>query len=342
MTSDLEPAPESDRQDAFSEGAPTLAEVAERAGVSMITASRVVRLPHLVAPQTQARVQAAMRELGYIPNLVAGSLVSAKTSSVGVLVPTIANSIFSDTVQGLSDRLEPLGYAVILAQSRYDAAREDRMLRELLARRTDAIMMVGSPATAEGALLLRRARIPVVEMWDLPVDPIDAVAGFDNHAAGVTVARHMAEQGRTSLAFIGGTDPRAARRWAGFLEGALAANLAPPKKLTLDRTAANAAADVLDQLPDVDGVFAANDAHAIGFLAALRRAGLLRNGPASSQPVAVVGLGDLDMGQLIEPRLSTIRIHGAAIGKAAAGLMLDRSGPRRIDLGFELVLRESG
>src|SRR5882757_8295160 len=156
MTSDLErtlePASQSDLQDAFSQGAPTLAEVAERAGVSMITASRVVRLPHLVAPQTQARVQAAMRELGYIPNLVAGSLVSARTSSVGVLVPTIANSIFSDTVQGLSDRLEPLGYAVILAQSRYDAAREDRMLTELLARRTDAIMMVGSPATPEGAM----------------------------------------------------------------------------------------------------------------------------------------------------------------------------------------------
>jgi len=74
---------------------------------------------------------------------VAGSLASARTSSVGVLVPTIANSIFSDTVQGLSDRLEPLGYAVILAQSSYDAAREDRMLTALLARRTDAIMMVG-------------------------------------------------------------------------------------------------------------------------------------------------------------------------------------------------------
>ena len=69
-----------------------------------------------------------MRELGYVPNQVAGALASARTRSVGVLVPTIANSIFADTVQGLSDELEPLGYAVILAQSRYDAAREDHML----------------------------------------------------------------------------------------------------------------------------------------------------------------------------------------------------------------------
>ena len=162
--------------------APTLSAVARLAGVSSITVSRVVRLPNLVAPETRGRVEAAMRELGYVPNQVAGSLASARTSSVGVLVPTIANSIFADTVQGLSDELEPLGYAVILAQSRYDAAREDHMLSALLSRRPEAIIMVGSPATDDGARLLRRAGIPVVETWDLPAAPIDAVAGFDNYA----------------------------------------------------------------------------------------------------------------------------------------------------------------
>jgi LacI family transcriptional regulator, gluconate utilization system Gnt-I transcriptional repressor len=97
-----------------------------------------------------------------------------------VPVPTIANAIFADTVQGLSDRLEPLGFSVILAQSRYDAAREERMLAALLSRRPEAVIMVGSPATDEGSRLLRHARIPIVETWDLPARPIDAVAGFDN------------------------------------------------------------------------------------------------------------------------------------------------------------------
>ena len=133
--------------------APTLSAVAKLAGVSSITVSRVVRLPNLVAPETRIRVEAAMRELGYVPNQLAGALASgARTRSVGVLVPTIANSIFADTVQGLSDELEPLGYAVILAQSRYDAAREDHMLAALLSRRPEAIIMVGSPATEDGAL----------------------------------------------------------------------------------------------------------------------------------------------------------------------------------------------
>ena len=320
---------------------PTLSAVAERAGVSSITVSRVVRLPELVAPETRSRVEAAMRELGYVPNQIAGALAGARTKSVGVLVPTIANSIFADTVQGLTDELEPLGYAVILAQSRYDASREDRMLSALLSRRPEAIIMVGSPATEDGARLLRRAGIPVVETWELPPEPIDAVAGFDNYAAGVAVAQHLLAQGRKRFAFIGGDDPRATRRWNGFRDTLSLRGAAEPRRLVLDRNASGSVAALAD-LPDVDAVFAANDAHAIGFMSGLRKAGLLRDGPASGQPVAVIGLGDLEMGRLIAPSLTTIRVHGDAIGRTAARLMLSREGPRQVDLGFELVLRDSG
>ncbi|QOZ35859.1 GntR family transcriptional regulator [Bradyrhizobium sp. CCBAU 53421] len=321
--------------------APTLSEVAKRAGVSSITVSRVVRMPDLVAPETRARVERAMRDLGYVPNLVAGALASARTNSVGVLVPTIANAIFADTVQGLSDKLEPLGFSVILAQSRYDAMREDRMLAALLSRRPEAIIMVGSPATEEGSRLLRNARIPIVETWDLPANPIDAVAGFNNYKAGVAVAKHLVAQGRKQLAFIGGDDPRGTRRWLGFRDEALASGLAEPRRLILDRKDSGSVA-AHARLPGVDAVFAANDAHAIGFMSGLRKAGLLRDGPAAAQPVAVIGLGDLEMGQLISPTLSTISVHGDAIGRTAATLTLERGGERRIDLGFELVLRDSG
>ena len=321
---------------------PTLSAVAKLAGVSSITVSRVVRLPDLVAPETRGRVEAAMRELGYVPNQLAGALASgARTRSVGVLVPTIANSIFADTVQGLSDELEPLGYAVILAQSRYDAAREDHMLSALLSRRPEAIIMVGSPATDDGTRLLQRAGIPIVETWEIPPAPIDAVAGFNNYEAGCAVARHLVAQGRQNLAFIGGDDPRATRRWNGFKDTALQAGVKMPRRLILDRNASGSVV-ALAELPDVDAVFAANDAHAIGFMSGLRAAGLLRDGPAAAQPVAVIGLGDLEMGRLIAPSLSTIRVHGDAIGRTAAKLMLTRQGPRHIDLGFELVLRDSG
>src|ERR1700731_879030 len=243
--------------------APTLSAVAKLAGVSSITVSRVVRLPNLVAPETRTRVEAARRERGYVPTQPAGALASgARTRSVGVLVPTIANSIFADTVQGLSDELEPLGYAVILAQSRYDAAREDHMLAALLSRRPEAIIMVGSPATDDGARLLRRAGISIVETWELPPEPIDAVAGFNNYEAGVWVARHLVAQGRQNLAFIGGDDPRATRRWHGFKDTALQLGAKLPRRLILDRNASGSVA-ALANLRGVDAVFAANDAHAI-------------------------------------------------------------------------------
>jgi LacI family gluconate utilization system Gnt-I transcriptional repressor len=215
------------------------------------------------------------------------------------------------------------------------------MLAALLSRRPEAIIMVGSPATEDGARLLRRAGIPIVETWELPASPIDAVAGFDNFEAGVAVARHLVAQGRKSLAFIGGDDPRATRRWHGFSDTIVELGAKAPRRLILDRNASGSVAALAD-LPGVDGVFAANDAHAIGFMSGLRNAGLLRNGPPSEQPVAVIGLGDLEMGRLIAPGLSTIRVHGDAIGRTAAKLILTRDGPRHVDLGFELVLRDSG
>jgi LacI family transcriptional regulator, gluconate utilization system Gnt-I transcriptional repressor len=210
-----------------------------------------------------------------------------------------------------------------------------------LSRRPEAIIMVGSPATDDGARLLRRAGIPIVETWEIPPAPIDAVAGFNNYEAGCAVARHLVAQGRQDLAFIGGDDPRATRRWNGFKDTALQAGVKTPRRLVLDRNASGSVV-ALAELPGVDAVFAANDAHAIGFMSGLRKAGLLRNGPAAEQLVALIGLGDLEMGRLIAPSLSTIRVHGDAIGRTAAKLVLTREGPRHIDLGFELVLRDSG
>jgi LacI family gluconate utilization system Gnt-I transcriptional repressor len=143
------------------------------------------------------------------------------------------------------------------------------------------------------------------------------------------------------LAFIGGDDPRATRRWVGFRDATLAAGASEPRRLILERNASGSVV-ALASLPGVDAVFAANDAHAIGFMSGLRDAGLLQNDSAAKQPVAVIGLGDLEMGRLIAPRLSTVRVHGDAIGRTAAKLMLTRTGQRHVDLGFELVLRDSG
>ena len=315
----------------------TLSQVAARAGVSAITASRALTAPHKLAPATRARVEAAMRELGYLPNLIAGALASARTRAVAVLVPTIANSIFADTVEGISAVLEPRGYAVLLAQSGYDKTREEQALTALLARRPEALVMIGSPATETGAMLLKRAGVRVVETWVLPKTPIDCAVGFDNTAAGATAAQHFASLGRRRLTYLGGDDVRGLLRYQGFRRAARAAGLPAPRKVIVPSNgSADAAEREAVRLGDTDAVFASTDVYAVGALSALRAAG--RRVP---DDVPVIGLGDLEIGHHAVPKLTTIRIDGRAIGSAAAEEVLSPQRGRMVDLGFELVLRES-
>jgi LacI family gluconate utilization system Gnt-I transcriptional repressor len=321
----------------------TLADVARAARVSLITASRALRTPRLVAEPTRARIEAAVAELGYVPNLIAGALASARTRSVALLVPTIASSIFAGTINGLSDALEAEGHAIVMAQSSYDSTREAKALAALLGRRPEALVMVGQPASDQARTLLRRAAadgVLVVETWELPRRPIGAAVGFDNSGVGAAVARHFAQAGRRRLAFVGGSDARAAARFRGFARGARAAGLAPPLRVTTAAPAAmDDAAAAAAHLAGADAVFTANDVHAVGLLGAL-----LAAGQRVPDDVALFGLGDLEITRHVRPKLSTVRIDGAAIGREAAALVLAgaASAGRVVDVGFTLVWRESG
>lgn len=318
----------------------TLADVAARAGVSAITASRALTAPGKLAAKTHARVLAAMQDLGYVPNLVAGALASARTRAVGVLVPTIANSIFVGTVEGASETLEPCGYAVLLAQSGYDGSREEKALATLLAWRPEALVMVGSPATETGVTMLRRAGVRVVETWVLPKAPIDAAVGFDNMAVGIAVAERFIAAGRQRLAYLGGDDVRGMLRFAGLRKAACAAGLQSPRKVIVtSHGSADAAEREVPRLGDADAVFTSTDAYALGVLTGLRAAGR-----AVPRDVALIGLGDLEIGRHINPPLTTVRIDGRRIGATAAELVLSRAQgqPKVIDLGFEFVIRASG
>jgi LacI family gluconate utilization system Gnt-I transcriptional repressor len=331
-----------------------LSDVAAAASVSPMTASRALRTPEKVALETRQRVEAAARSLGYVPNLVAGALASAQSRTVGVLVPTITSSIFATTVNGLTAGLEEAGYAILIAQSGYDAVREERALAALLGRRPEAVAMVGSPRTAAAQAMLRRSAesgITVVQLWELPDEPIGFAVGFDNAAAGRAVAAHFVAAGRKRLAFVGGEDARAAERCRGFTEGACTAGLARPLSFVLpvpasmDDAAAfyDAAARKSRGLLAADAVFAATDVHAVGLLTALRQHRL-----RVPEEVAVIGLGDLDIARHTVPPLTTLRIDGAQIGRRAAAIILGQATkdaaaqPARIDTGFHFLQRGSG
>jgi len=321
-------------------------DVAALAGVSAITVSRVVNSPSKVAPATRARVEAAIERLGYVPNLTAGSLASRRTRIIGAIVPTIANSIFAETIQGLSEGLATAGYQLMLGQSGYEDAREDALVAAFVGRRVDGLVLTGVGHSRRTRRQLLNAAVPVVETWELTRQPIDMVVGFSNFEAGAAMGRHLLSRGWRRLAFVGGSDERSVARGDGLLQAARAARAPAPARRIIDgATTLAAGRDAIAQLMRGErppqAVFFSNDVLAAGALLECAARGW-----SVPDQVAVAGLGDFELAAQLSPALTTVRIPMRAIGESAARLLLDRlSGVEpqsaTVDVGFEIVVRGS-
>jgi LacI family gluconate utilization system Gnt-I transcriptional repressor len=319
-------------------------DVARLAGVAVVTVSRVLNEPDKVAPATRAAVQEAIRQVGYVPNLVAGGLASNRSGMVAVVVPTITNSIFADTVQGVSDALEPAGISILLGETGYDDERERTLLSTMLGRRTEGLVVIGCTQAPPARALLAAARVPVVQTWDLIDDPVDMIVGFSNFDAGRAVATHLLDRGYRRVAFLGGGDPRSYARGQGFRTALRERGIAPALDIELASPAAiDAGRAALDRLlatvPDVDAAFFATDVFAAGALLACHRAGIAVPGR-----IAIAGFGDLELAR--QMNLTTVRIRGYDIGRSAAEMVIaslsGRGVTRKVvDLGFEMIVRET-
>ncbi len=287
----------------------------------------------------------AVQSLGYVPNLAASNLASRRSGIVAVVVPTIGNSVFSDTLQGLAEALQPSGLQIVLGDTGYSARRERDLLRALAGRQPEAFVVVGLVRDAATRALLRGLDVPVVETWDLARDPVDIVVGFSNRDAGAAVARHMLERGRRCLAAVAGADARGSARVAGFASEARRAGVRPP---TIDRVGSASIAEgrrallrVLARAPDTDAIFFSTDVLAVGALLQCQA-----GGHAVPDRVALAGFGDLEIAREMSPALTTVGVGAAGIGRRAGQMLLARrsgqgDGPRVIDLGFTVVARGS-
>jgi LacI family gluconate utilization system Gnt-I transcriptional repressor len=328
-------------------GAITLGDVARLAGVSPITASRAINTPEQVAKETLERVRDAVSRTGYVPNRMAGGLASSRSRLVAAVVPTIAGPVFMEMVQSLTHELDAAGYQLMLGQSGYTASREDALLDAIIGRRPDGIVLTGIMHSAEGRKRLLASGIPVVETWDLTPTPIDMLVGFSHTDAAAAVVRHLHAKGRRHLALLSGDDERAERRNRGFIAEAKALGLSAdipvlrvPAPTTL-RSGRDGLARLLDQLPEVDGIFCSSDLLALGVLTEAAARGL-----AVPERLSVVGFGDLAFAGDTHPALSTVRIDGTGIGRQAARFIVDRAagrpvGDKVIDLGFQVIERGS-
>jgi LacI family transcriptional regulator, gluconate utilization system Gnt-I transcriptional repressor len=324
----------------------TLADVARLAGVSAMTVSRVVNTPDRVPPATVKRVQAAATKLGYVRNRMAGGLRSNKSHLVAAIVPALSSPVFSDTIEALTQGLASHGYHLIVGQTGYAEPREDEILRDIISRRPDAIVLTGTMHSKEARRLLLSAGVPVLETWDLTDSPIDMLIGFSHEAVGGAVSQHLYERGRRRLALVGADDMRSRRRWRAYerraremgLKDPIAHFVPAPAKLGDGRRALNA---LLAESNDIDGIFCSSDMLAAGVLLEANALGV-----TVPSMLSVVGFGDLNFARDLNPSLTSVRVEASRIGHLAAETIVKRlhaaEVPDRIvDVGFSIIQRHS-
>jgi LacI family transcriptional regulator, gluconate utilization system Gnt-I transcriptional repressor len=322
--------------------AATLHDVAREAGVSLITASRALGNPDIVSKPTIERVRAAVRKTGYVPNLLAGGLKSRRSMTIAGLVPIISVPQFLPTVQALTESLDSAGYQLLLGQSGYDHAREEKLVDTMLGRRPDGIVVTGLLQSRRAREQLRRIGVPVVETWDLGERPLDMMVGFSHGEVGRAVARFFLAKGWQRVGIATGDDQRALQRRDGFVAGMgrdMPTAIVPaPSNLALGR---RALAELLGKDPKLQAVCCSSDGLAQGVLVEAAARGL-----RVPQDLAVFGFGDAEFAAHLRPSLTTVHVDGAQIGRLAAQLVLDRCQGRPvphpvIDVGFRIVERES-
>lgn len=323
----------------------TVIDVARQAGVSPITVSRALNRPELVSEATRERVLEVVKVMGYVPNLLAGSLASSKSRLVAILLPTIAHSIFATAVQAMMDRLTEAGYQSLLGPTGYSPEKEEALLEAILGRRPDGIVLTGTLHTEGSRARLASAGIPVVEAWDLSDTALDMQVGFSHEQVGEQVAEHFVAKGYQRFSVITVDDPRGIRRCDSLIQTLAQHGIrdVPVEILPLPATweVGREGLKRLLQRPEPPQlVFCSSDTVAMGVLAQATELGL-----RVPQDIAVLGFGDTTNSRFAQPALSTISVNAAVMGREVAQALLRRfdgdTQTTRFDSGFSLIERAS-
>jgi LacI family repressor for deo operon, udp, cdd, tsx, nupC, and nupG len=304
--------------------APRIGDVAALAGVSTATVSRALTDPDKLRPETLARVTAAVRQTGYTPNLAARTLRARRTMVVLVVVPDIANPFFADVLRGIDEGLSRAGYGLLIGNLGNARAKEGQIVDIVQAGQVDGVLLLNGRVPEGEGRSLADLGVPMVAVCEaIPGADIPQVEVQNREAACAAVA-HLAALGHRRLGYIAGPACNILERdrRAGFCDGLAAARIPRrsarfwPGDFTFAAGEA-AAASCLARADRPSAVFAANDEMAIGFIKAVRSAGL--SVPAD---VSVVGFDGIAFADYIDPVLTTFRQPRRELGRTGAELLL--------------------
>ena len=334
---------------ARSSGPIRMRDVAQRAGVSTMTVSRVLSDPEKVSAEVRRRVTEAIAEVGYLPNRLAGNLSSRHSNVIGLIVPSLENSLFAPTIQGVSDVLRRSGFQLMIADCGYSATDEEALVVAFLEQRVAGLMLHNTRHTPAVREMLRRAELPVVETGTLTPDPIDMVVSYSNHDASQAMVRHLHRLGYRRIGFVSlfsGNNNRSQARQLGYRDALAELGLPYDPRLMLEMppglpSGAEAVVRLAGGANPADAIFFAGDVLAIGALFECQR----RGWPVP-QKVAIAAFDNFEMLHHVVPPITTLRLPRAEIGRRGAEILLDRIQGRSqervsVDMRFEIIQRAS-
>lgn len=301
----------------------TIKDVARRAGCSVATASRVLNKSGPASDDARERVERAAQELGFSFSAIGRALQSNRSMTIGCLVPSLANPVFAEAVQGIQERLAGSGYQLLVASSNYDAATDNKAIRRLISSRVDGLIVTMiEPAKSTALKEAQQRNLPVSLMFHDPIEGF-VTAHVDNHEAARSVARRFSRQGHRKCGFLAlrfSASDRSRARFDGFQAESRLCGLADPVLIELAEAEAKdpeKLAQVLEAHRDLTAVFASNDFLAIAVQKAVRHLGW-----DVPNDLSVVGFDGIEIGQLLDRPLATVATEPHAIGDQAAETML--------------------
>lgn len=325
-----------------------LEDVAKLAGVSLGSASRSLSVPDRVKPKTLAKVMMAVSQLGYVRNGAARALASRKTGSVAAIYPTLKNPMFANSIDSLQQTLVGLGYQLVVGSNEYSAERELSVVRSIVERSIDGIILVGSDHHEEVFNLIRQRNLPHVLMWSVDETDYQHKVGFSNHFASYEMARRVLAKGHTHIAYCGGPtsyNERSRARLAGTLAALREAGREiPPEWIIETPFSIEGGEAAIDQLWQSarrpTALICGTDLHAMGALHACARRGILV--PAQ---LSVTGFDDIEFARITTPPLTTVRVPidemGARTARKIVALIENKNVQDDEQLTTEIIERES-
>jgi LacI family transcriptional regulator len=314
-------------------------DIAREAGVSVASVSRVVSGNRPVTSETEAAVRTAIERLGYRPNHVARALRVGSTKTVGMIVPQIANPLFTEIVQVVERSLQSHEIDLFLCDCQENPEIENRRISALLQRRVDGLIVISCKGRPSKELQRALGGTPIV-IVDRIVQGIKADFVGVNNAIGIaSVIQHLEHLGRYNLAFIGAQPltSTAKERRNAFLRWAKTHSFSEQMFLgsfSMD-WGFEAAARLLSKGPLPNGIVCANDLIALGAIRCLKEKGV-----RVPEDIAVTGFDDIGFASICEPGVTTVRQPVASIGGRAVDLLVRRLSKARAKPTYERIKPE--